>query len=343
MMEADTAETRTRHLTEWRERKDQAQSRQEARMITDDEMHVMPWTHDLMTLEEFEQWVASRPEAGRAIDIETCELGRWAALELDPYGIREARGEEPYPQVGTNRFVRSPESRGWVWEGDLPTEKAKAMYDRIYRDYEAFQALEKKFEHAATTTKLRDENNESSCAPRRSLVSVQMFKLPSDVDEQCRLFGLRTRAHYARAGSPYSRAVSSHGMHDNSEGLADAKRGECIFALHMNLDPLIIVNWSVERPDTGCDFIIDGFRINVKRTSFAGDRLIWPPNKWRFFDDEQFDLLVLTKTRLADDGCGEGYAAGWCDKQIFRRRHAIADGSETRRHGEGGGGSGMAS
>ena len=128
-------------------------------MVTDDEMHVMPWTHDLMTLEEFEQWVASRPEAGRAIDIETCELGRWAALELDPYGIREARGEEPYPQVGTNRFVRSPESRGWVWEGDLPTEKAKAMYDRIYRDYEAFQALEKKFEHAAARTKLRDETD----------------------------------------------------------------------------------------------------------------------------------------------------------------------------------------
>ena len=119
----------------------------------------------LMTLEEFEQWVASRPEAGRAIDIETCELGRWAALDVDPYGIKEARGEEPYTQVGTNRFVRSPESRGWVWECDLPTEKAKAMYDRIYRDYEAFQALEKKFEHAATTTKLRDENNESSWEP----------------------------------------------------------------------------------------------------------------------------------------------------------------------------------
>jgi hypothetical protein len=100
-------------------------------------------------------------------------------------------------------------------------------------------------------------------------MQMQMFKLPSDVDEQCRLFGLRMRAHYASGGSPNSRAVSSHGMHDNSEGLADAKRGECIFALHMNLDPLITVNWSVERPDTGCDFIIDGFRINVKRTSFA--------------------------------------------------------------------------
>jgi hypothetical protein len=34
-------------------------------------------------------------------------------------------------QIGTNRWVRSPESRGWVWEGDLPPAKFKAMYDRI--------------------------------------------------------------------------------------------------------------------------------------------------------------------------------------------------------------------
>jgi hypothetical protein len=119
-------------------------------MITDDEMTRMPWTRDGMTLAEFEQWVATREEAGRDIDIETCELGRWAALDMDPYGIMEARGEEPYPQVGTNRFVRSPESRGWVWEGDLPPEKGKAMYDRIHRDYEGFQVLEKKLDNIAT-------------------------------------------------------------------------------------------------------------------------------------------------------------------------------------------------
>jgi hypothetical protein len=39
-----------------------------------------------------------------------------------------------YEQVGTNRFVRGPHSRGWVWEGDLPVQKGKAMYDRIYRE-----------------------------------------------------------------------------------------------------------------------------------------------------------------------------------------------------------------
>jgi hypothetical protein len=33
-----------------------------------------------LSLEDFQQWVESRKEAGRTIDIETCELGRWAAF-----------------------------------------------------------------------------------------------------------------------------------------------------------------------------------------------------------------------------------------------------------------------
>jgi hypothetical protein len=49
---------------------------------------------------------------------------------------------EEMRQVGTNRFVRSAESRGWVHEGDLPLEKGRAMYDRIKREYAQWQALQ---------------------------------------------------------------------------------------------------------------------------------------------------------------------------------------------------------
>jgi hypothetical protein len=101
-----------------------------------DDLHAMPWSRHLMTFEEFEQWVASRKEAGSAIDIETCELGRWAAYDCDPYGLLMAKGELPeeMQQIGTNRFVRSPESRGWVSEDDLPVAKGIAMFDRIHRE-----------------------------------------------------------------------------------------------------------------------------------------------------------------------------------------------------------------
>jgi hypothetical protein len=112
-----------------------------------------------MTLAEFEAWIATREEAGRAIDVETCELARWPALDEDPYGIRRARGEEPYDQIGTNRWVRSPQSNGWICEDDLPPEKFEAMYDRIHRESEAFDILVKKFENAATTLKVRDETD----------------------------------------------------------------------------------------------------------------------------------------------------------------------------------------
>jgi len=50
--------------------------------------------------------------AGRAIDIETCEIGKWEAYDADPYGYQELHPE--MQQIGTNCFVRSPESRGWV-------------------------------------------------------------------------------------------------------------------------------------------------------------------------------------------------------------------------------------
>jgi hypothetical protein len=87
-----------------------------------------------MTRDELRGWLASRRAAGAAIDIETCELGRWYVQILDPYGIREALGEEIYDQVGSDLFVRSPDSRGWIAEEDLPPEKAHALYERIRRE-----------------------------------------------------------------------------------------------------------------------------------------------------------------------------------------------------------------
>ncbi len=110
--------------------------------ITEEEIRAMPWTRDLMTAEQLQEWVASREEAGRAIDIATCELGRWAAYDCDPYGVRDL--PEQMQQIGTNRFVRSPESRGWVHEGDLPTDKGNAMYDRIHCEWALFVAATEK-------------------------------------------------------------------------------------------------------------------------------------------------------------------------------------------------------
>jgi hypothetical protein len=98
----------------------------------------MPWTRDLMTPKEMQQWVASREEAALKIDIETCELGCWYAYDCDPYGARPDLPEE-MKQIGTNRFVRSAESRGWVCEDDLPPATIEAMYERIHREADTYE------------------------------------------------------------------------------------------------------------------------------------------------------------------------------------------------------------
>lgn len=63
-------------------------------MITDDVLSQMPWTSDQLTREQFDAWLASRKEAGRGIDIETCELGCWGCYLNDPYGARPDADKE---------------------------------------------------------------------------------------------------------------------------------------------------------------------------------------------------------------------------------------------------------
>src|ERR1700680_3788141 len=97
--------------------------------ITQNEMPEMPE-------DELQRWLASREEAGRVIDIETCELDLCSVQTLDPYGVRDLPPE--MRQVGAIHFVRSPTSNGWISQYDLPVEKMKALHDRIARDRETY-------------------------------------------------------------------------------------------------------------------------------------------------------------------------------------------------------------
>jgi len=105
--------------------------------MTDDEMDRMPWTQGLMSEAEFRKWLASREQAGGTIDIDSCEIGKWATCEETPY-LTDPDVPNPYPQVGNKLYVRGPESRGWVWEGDLPQDKLNEMYARLHREREAW-------------------------------------------------------------------------------------------------------------------------------------------------------------------------------------------------------------
>jgi hypothetical protein len=99
-----------------------------------DKFHARPWTLNQFTPAERQEWVAGRKGAGDEINIETCEIGWWFVSIGDPYGVKHL-------SCGAVRdyFVRSAESRGWVWDGDLPGDKLCALRGRIERQRQARQ------------------------------------------------------------------------------------------------------------------------------------------------------------------------------------------------------------
>jgi hypothetical protein len=107
---------------------------QESMTMTDDEIQNMPMARTLPTQEEFAAWIASRKEAGAKIDVNTAELKGWWGSEGDPYEACRWAPEHAHQsghEVRPHFFVRNPQSRGWVWQGDLPDDKRAAMQARI--------------------------------------------------------------------------------------------------------------------------------------------------------------------------------------------------------------------
>jgi hypothetical protein len=82
---------------------------------------------DRMTKEQF---LASRKAAGRAIDVETCEIEWCYAQAFDPYGVDTDLPDELWV-VGREYFARSAESDGWVSIYDLPEDKRRLLYARM--------------------------------------------------------------------------------------------------------------------------------------------------------------------------------------------------------------------
>ena len=101
-------------------------------------------TNNTKTREAHDAYVANRKEAGRVIDIETCEMACWRTNYFDPH-LTEP-WDDPPPDVDLDLyeqcredyskcwFVRSEESGGWIVSGDLPEEKWQALQRRIERE-----------------------------------------------------------------------------------------------------------------------------------------------------------------------------------------------------------------
>jgi hypothetical protein len=130
---------------------------------------------DQMTVE---QWLAARKEAGREIDIETCELGCWHTRDFDPY-LADPDLPEEWNQISRNWFVRSPSSRGWVHYGDLPEAALRAMWDRIERERARRAALNAKILFGAIVSRLLVLNADMNEARARESATGLINNCPS--------------------------------------------------------------------------------------------------------------------------------------------------------------------
>jgi hypothetical protein len=108
-----------------------------------------------MSAADAQAFLAGRVEEGKRIDPEYCAFFRMHVEAVDIYGIFKVPDE--WSCVGKELFVRNLPDGDWVWGGDLPEEKAKAVYDRMRRERAAYDVLKTKFENAAATLKVRGE------------------------------------------------------------------------------------------------------------------------------------------------------------------------------------------
>ena len=94
------------------------------------------------TREAHDAYVANRKEAGRLIDIETCEYTRCYCNHHDPYNTYPWDDDPPDDEMSEQCrsdlskcwFVWSDESDGWIEAYDLPEEKVQALQRRMERE-----------------------------------------------------------------------------------------------------------------------------------------------------------------------------------------------------------------
>jgi hypothetical protein len=103
-------------------------------------------TNNTKTREAHEAYVANRKEAGRVIDIETCEYTRCYANPFDPYLTDPWDDVPPDDELRCCNdkcwFVWSKESDGWIAADDLPEEKWQALQRRNERELKLWKLWE---------------------------------------------------------------------------------------------------------------------------------------------------------------------------------------------------------
>lgn len=108
---------------------------------------------------------------------------------------------------------------------------------------------------------------------------------------------------------------------------AEAKLGECVFAIERGLDPEEAIDWMLPEPQRdNIDLTTKGITVDVKQTYPYCKLLIQSVGKIKrsvaeTLGPKKFDRFVLVKAKLDLEG---GYSTGWIKRVDFIKRHRIA-------------------
>jgi hypothetical protein len=144
-------------------------------------------TNNTKTREAHDAYVANRREAGRVIDIETCEIACLRANYFDPYGTDPWDNDRPddplYEQAktywGKCLFVRSEVSDGWIIAEDLPEEKWQVLERRMEGERKLWAREEKLWEAACAAHPMYEVDT-------HEMATVGWFKWKGDGEEPSR-------------------------------------------------------------------------------------------------------------------------------------------------------------
>ena len=145
-------------------------------------------------------------------------------------------------------------------------------------------------------------------------MALRLTRLSPELVKRCVDHCNAAMQDFADKKHPQVLAVSTHGAESNLPLWVKSKFAECIFALEMNLDPIVAVRWK-SGPDAGADVMVGQQRIDVKHCEMNYKLLCWPVGKNHIYDSKNFDVLALTKV---DVYTCSGVTVGWVTKERFR-------------------------
>ncbi len=141
--------------------------------------------------------------------------------------------------------------------------------------------------------------------------------------DRSRRYGLGVCENYKHGKSERSRLTGVTNRLIDKDPITQmyGKIGECAAAQICGLDPNTDLDWRTHA-DGGWDFIYAGMKIDAKTTPHPkGKLLIWPSTKAHYYDDVDFNALLLVWCAKQNTPYfGNCEARGWILKDAFKEK-----------------------